>query len=141
MPRDHSRKSVCQLVRQPSLSRDSGQGTDLENCKAKFMITWVRIRAGLTDWDIAEVQKCGEGNRPETAVHRRRLAAQTPRLSEGEARLRPAQSWPTCDSAAGGLNRPKSAHRTGIRTCEGFCLCGGQALLERCWVDHRSEYT
>jgi len=54
MPQDHSRKSVCQLIRQPSLSRDSGQGTGLENCKAKFMITWVRIRVGLTDWDIAK---------------------------------------------------------------------------------------
>jgi len=29
-------------------------------------------------------------------------------------------TWPTCDSAGGGLNRPKCAHRTGIRTCEGF---------------------
>jgi hypothetical protein len=37
--------------------------------------------------------------------------------------------------------RPKRAHRTGIRTCEGFCLCAGQALLERCWADRRSECT
>jgi len=43
---------------------------DLENCKAKFKIAWVRIRAGLTDWDIAKAQKCGEGNYPEDAVHR-----------------------------------------------------------------------
>src|SRR5258705_11104747 len=42
----------------------------------------------------------------------------------------------TCDSAGGGLNRPKSAQRNGIRTCEGFCLCAGQALFERCWADH-----
>ena len=31
----------------------------------------VRIRAGLTDWDIAKARKCGEGNCPENAVHRR----------------------------------------------------------------------
>jgi hypothetical protein len=53
----------CNVYRQPSLSRDSGQGRDLENCKAKFKIAWVRIRAGLTDWDIAKAQKCGEGSR------------------------------------------------------------------------------
>ncbi len=53
-----------------------------------------------------EGQKCGgEGNFSETAVHWPRLAAQTPRLSEGDSRR---------------LNRPKCAHRTGIRTCEGF---------------------
>jgi hypothetical protein len=45
---------LCQFVGQPSLSRDSGQGTDLENCKAKFIVTWVRIRAALTDWDVRE---------------------------------------------------------------------------------------
>ena len=46
--------------------------------------TRVRFRAGLTDWDIAKVQKCGgEGNFSETAVHLPRLAAHTPRLSEG----------------------------------------------------------
>jgi hypothetical protein len=60
----------CNVYGQPSLSHDSGQGTDLENCKAKFNIAWLRIRAGLTDWDIAKAQKCGEGNYPEDAVHR-----------------------------------------------------------------------
>src|SRR5713101_3999079 len=83
----------CNVYGQPSLSRDSGQGTDLEDCKAKFKTAWARIRAGLTDWDIAKAQKCGEGNCPE----KRRpspppLTAQTPRLSEGETRLRPARS-------------------------------------------------
>ncbi len=42
---------------------------------------------------------------------------------------------------SGGLNRPKCARRTGIRTCEGFCPSAGQALFERCWADHRSECT
>ena len=42
---------------------------------------------------------------------------------------------------SGGLNRPKCARRTCIRTCEGFCPSAGQALFERCWADHRSECT
>src|SRR5260370_35844264 len=54
----------CNVYGQPSLSRDSAQGTDLEDCKAKFKIAWVRIRAGLTDWDIARAQKSGGGTRP-----------------------------------------------------------------------------
>ncbi len=53
------------------LGRDSGQGTDLEDCKAKFKIAWARVRAGLTDLDIAKARVCGEGNRPETAVYGR----------------------------------------------------------------------
>src|ERR1700688_411919 len=61
----------CNVYGQPSLSHDSGQGTDLEDCKAKFKIAWARVRAGLTDRDIAKAQRCGEGNRPETAVYRR----------------------------------------------------------------------
>ena len=85
------------------------------------MITCVRIRAGLTDWDIAKVQKCGgEGNFSETAVHWPRLAAQTPRLSEGEARLRPARSWPTCNSAAGALIVPNSLPARAFVHAKGF---------------------
>jgi hypothetical protein len=30
-----------------SLGGDSGPGTDLEDCKAKFKIAWARIRAPL----------------------------------------------------------------------------------------------
>ena len=76
----------CNVYGQPSLSHDSGQGTDLENCKAKFKIAWVRIRAGLTDWDIAKAQKRLEGNRPENAVHRRHHPPSIPRVS-AKARL------------------------------------------------------
>ncbi|GAH36831.1 unnamed protein product, partial [marine sediment metagenome] len=76
----------CNVYGQPSLSQDSGQGTDLENCKAKFKIAWARIRAGLTDWDIAKAQKCAEDNRPENAVHRRHHPPPKPRAS-AKARL------------------------------------------------------
>ena len=35
----------------------SGSGDDLENCKAQFKIAWARIRAGLTDADIAKANE------------------------------------------------------------------------------------
>jgi hypothetical protein len=54
---------------------------ELQDCKAKFKIAWVRIRAGLTDWDIAKAQECGGGNRPENAVHRRHDSPPKPRVS------------------------------------------------------------
>ena len=47
----------CNVDGRPSLRRDSGQGTDLEDCKAKFKAAWARIRAGLTDRDIAKAQE------------------------------------------------------------------------------------
>jgi hypothetical protein len=45
------------FYRRPSLGVDSGTGTDLEDCKARFKIAWTRIRAGLTDADIAKAHE------------------------------------------------------------------------------------
>jgi len=47
----------CNVYGQPSLSGDSGQGTDLEDCRRQFKTAWARIRAGLTDWDIAKARE------------------------------------------------------------------------------------
>jgi hypothetical protein len=47
----------CNVYGQPSLSGDSGQGTDLEDCKRQFKTAWARIRAGLTDWDIRKARE------------------------------------------------------------------------------------
>ena len=38
----------------PSLGSCSGTGTDPDDCKAKFKVAWTRIRADLTDADIAK---------------------------------------------------------------------------------------
>ena len=43
----------CNVYGKPSLGGDSGTGVDLEDCKVRFKIAWARIRAGLTDADIA----------------------------------------------------------------------------------------
>jgi hypothetical protein len=47
----------CNLYDQPSLDEDSGNGIDLDDCKAKFLIAWTRIRAGLTNEDIAKAYR------------------------------------------------------------------------------------
>jgi hypothetical protein len=60
----------CNVYGQPSLSRDSGQGRDLENCKAKFKIAWVRIRAGPLSKHAIEPIDCHLGARSHTAFLR-----------------------------------------------------------------------
>lgn len=47
----------CNVYGQPSRSGDSGQGTDLEDCKRQFKTAWARIRAELTDWDIRRARE------------------------------------------------------------------------------------
>jgi hypothetical protein len=47
----------CSLYDRPSLDDDSGNGIDLDDCKAKFLIAWMRIRAGLTKEDIAKAYR------------------------------------------------------------------------------------
>jgi hypothetical protein len=42
----------------PTLGGDSGTSTDLDDCKAKFKTAWTRIRASLTDADIAKARDC-----------------------------------------------------------------------------------
>jgi hypothetical protein len=44
----------CNVYDHLSLNDDSGNGIDLDDCKAKFLIAWTRIRAGLTNEDIAK---------------------------------------------------------------------------------------
>jgi hypothetical protein len=39
----------CNVYGQPPHREDSGQGADLEDCKAKFKIAWARKCTGLTD--------------------------------------------------------------------------------------------
>ena len=38
-----------------------GNGTDLDDCKAKFKIAWAQTRAGLTDADIAKAHEMRRG--------------------------------------------------------------------------------
>jgi hypothetical protein len=47
----------CNFDGQLSLDDDSGNGIDLDDCKAKFLIAWTRIRAALTDADIARAHE------------------------------------------------------------------------------------
>jgi hypothetical protein len=39
---------------QPSVGGDNGTGDGLDDCKAKLKAAWTRMRAGLTEADIAK---------------------------------------------------------------------------------------
>jgi hypothetical protein len=48
---------VASLCWHSSLQGESGHGNDLGNSEAKFRMAWARIRARLTDSDIAKAQE------------------------------------------------------------------------------------
>ena len=48
---------VDHVYGQPSHRGDSGQGTDLGDCKAKFKIAWAQKCAGLIDRNIAKARE------------------------------------------------------------------------------------
>ena len=47
----------CHVHGRPQGSDDRGSAGDLIDAKAKFKEAWARIRAGLTDQDIADAQQ------------------------------------------------------------------------------------
>jgi hypothetical protein len=47
----------CHVHGRPQGSDDRGTGADLDDCKLKFKSAWARIRASLTDQDIADAQQ------------------------------------------------------------------------------------
>jgi hypothetical protein len=53
----------CNVYGKPSLDDDSGTGTDLNDCKAKFMIAWTWIHARLTDNDIKSAHQSLQSQR------------------------------------------------------------------------------
>ena len=48
------------LWQKPEQHPDSGTDHDLDDAKVKFRAAWARIRAGLTDADIAKAQRYAE---------------------------------------------------------------------------------
>ena len=47
----------CHVHGRPQGNDDRGNGADLDDCKPKFRKAWARIRARLTDQDIADAQR------------------------------------------------------------------------------------
>jgi hypothetical protein len=47
----------CHLPGRPQGNDDRGSATDLADAKARFKEAWTRIRASLTDQDIADAQQ------------------------------------------------------------------------------------
>jgi hypothetical protein len=47
----------CYVYGRPSRADDSGTGADIDECKAEFKNAWARIRAGLTEADVARAYR------------------------------------------------------------------------------------
>ena len=59
------------LYGRPSSADDSGTGRDLDGAKAKVREAWARIRAGLTEFDIARARHYAEASRAALARYRK----------------------------------------------------------------------
>jgi hypothetical protein len=62
----------CYIHGRPSSADDSGTGHDLDDVKAKFRKAWARIRAGLTELDIARARHYAEASREALARYDRK---------------------------------------------------------------------
>ena len=51
----------CYVHGKPGASAN-GTGVDLDDCKARFKVAWSRIRAGLTDDDIAKAHEYADAS-------------------------------------------------------------------------------
>jgi hypothetical protein len=61
----------CSVHGKPGASA-SGSGVDLEECKAKFKMAWMAIRAELTEVDIASACEYAENSREALARYDRK---------------------------------------------------------------------
>jgi hypothetical protein len=59
----------CYLYGRPSSGDDSGTGDSLDDCKRRFRAAWARIRAGLTDEDIARAHRYAEASAEALVLH------------------------------------------------------------------------
>jgi hypothetical protein len=50
----------CNVYGQPQAAGDRSHGIDLKDCQTRFKVLWARIRARLTDEDIARAGKHAE---------------------------------------------------------------------------------
>jgi hypothetical protein len=52
----------CHVHGRPQGSDERGSGADLDDAKAQFRAAWARIRASLTDQDIADAQRIAKNS-------------------------------------------------------------------------------
>jgi hypothetical protein len=51
---------TCHLPGRPQASDERGTGIDLDDCKRQFKAAWARIRAGLSEVEIAYARRVAE---------------------------------------------------------------------------------
>jgi hypothetical protein len=64
---------ACNVYGQPSAATDRGPGINFKDCQLRFKIAWTRIRAGLTEADIAVASQ-----------HAEKLASQQPSSADAQ---------------------------------------------------------
>lgn len=52
---------ACNVYGQPPVANDRGPGIDFKDCQVRFKIAWTKIRAALTEEDIAVALRHAEG--------------------------------------------------------------------------------
>ena len=62
----------CYIHGRPSSADESGTADDLDDAKAKFREAWARIRAGLTELDIARARHYADASREALARYDRK---------------------------------------------------------------------
>jgi hypothetical protein len=62
----------CHLHGRPQASDERGNGADLDDAKAQLRTAWARIRASLTDQDIADAHRIAENSAEALARYDRR---------------------------------------------------------------------
>jgi hypothetical protein len=80
--RDAQWSWCCNVPWLPSLGGSCGHGDDLDDCTTKFMAVWIRIRARLTEADMAALRDI---LRPVRALSAGRLLVET--IPAGQARF------------------------------------------------------
>jgi PilZ domain-containing protein len=80
----------CNVYGQPSTANDRGPGINFKDCQLRFKLAWTRIRAGLTEEDIANASRhAGKlaGEQPSNA-HEQQKAEELRSLENNRAALR-----------------------------------------------------
>ena len=73
VPHDRPQWSwTCYLHGRPTSASDSGTGDGLDDCKVKFRAVWARIRASLTDQDVAAARRYSENSAETLARYERK---------------------------------------------------------------------
>jgi len=102
----------CNVYGQPPTANDRGPAINFKTASLRFKIAWTRIRAGLTEEDIAVASRHAAKLAEEQPIKRRRAAKSRGNRSLENNRAAPRQRTlkPAPSSSNGGTTIASSAH-------------------------------